>query len=157
MDFDMGPAVQLGNYHFYYHQNNIMNIIISNLLQLPFLSLSFYYLYHHYHHAAGPARGSEPRHCKKSRRSSLCSSSTGSFSWTRYLFFRLRVFRNCENVNYDHEKIPLRKWPLQLFPLPLFSGKLADAIVDDVWDVANIACEQVHLWEFSHFDYCYKI
>ena len=27
----------------------------------------------------------------------------------------------------------------------LFSGKLADAIVDDVWDVANIACEQVPL------------
>ena len=29
MDLDVGPAVQLGNYHFYYHQSNIMNIIIS--------------------------------------------------------------------------------------------------------------------------------
>jgi len=31
--------------------------------------------------------------------------------------------------------------PLQLVPFP-GPGKLADAIVDDVWDVANIACEQ---------------
>ena len=30
-------------------------------------------------------------------------------------------------------------------PFPLSSGKLADAVVDDVWDVANIACEQVPL------------
>jgi len=30
--------------------------------------------------------------------------------------------------------------PLQLVPFP-GPGKLADAIVDDVWDVANIACE----------------
>ena len=145
MALDMGPAVQLGIHHFYFHQNNIMNIIISISSIILTIIILLYNLYHHYHHAAGPARGSEPRHCKKSRRSSLCSSSTGSFSWTRYLFVHLRVFRNCENVNYDHEKIPLRKWPLQLFPLPLFSGKLADAIVDDVWDVANIACEQVHL------------
>ena len=143
MDFDMGPAVQLGIHHFYFHQNNIMNIII--LSHLSFYHYHFISLYHHYHHVAGPARGSEPRHCKKSRRSSLCSSSTGSFSWARYLFVHLRVFRNCENVNYDHEKMPLRKWALQLFPFLFSSGKLADAIVDDVWDVANIACEQVHL------------
>ena len=52
------------------------------------------------------------------------------------------VFLEREKVNYDQEKMPLGKKSLQLFP---FSGKLADAIVDDVWDVANIACEQVPL------------
>ena len=54
------------------------------------------------------------------------------------------LFLERENVNYD-EKMPLRKWALQLFPFLFSSGKLADAIVDDVWDVANIACEQVNL------------
>ena len=88
MDFDEGPAVLLpgGSLGIVI----IISIISSFLSHLSFIS--FYYLYH-YHHAVGPARGSEPRDCKKSRRSSLCSSSTGSFSWTRYLFFRLRVFR----------------------------------------------------------------
>ena len=41
-DFYMGPAVQLGNYHFYYHQSNIMNIIISiSVIILTIIILSF--------------------------------------------------------------------------------------------------------------------
>ena len=61
------------------------------------------------------------------------------------IYWSVCGFLERENVNYDHEKMPLRKWALQLFPFLFSSGKLADAIVDDVWDVANIACEQVPL------------
>ena len=59
--------------------------------------------------------------------------------------FSVCGFLEREKLKYHQEKMPLRKYLLQPFPFPLFSGKLADAIVDDVWDVANIACEQVPL------------